>query len=399
MNFLESSAVLVPALTGMTLTFYDGTTNALKHFEHKYCFSPQLQKCYTAQRLEALLQQGGEDYIYNLDEPMGTRLTAFKTNGQWVLLGPYVETEWSERRARLLLVKMNASEAALPMYKAYRCKLPIISRELAVKTTFVVAENLDDRRRAVETLYVDSEGPSPVLTFSEVYTNTEEVKCRYGLEDRFIEAVSRGNGGEAHRLWREMSKVTSDLRFISDSVQDRLVGAAIIRTLIRIGAKLGGLSPVLIDSVSQEYAQRMKHSRSTTEINGLITEMIGRLCDEVWEGHQSGWSPTVRRAVEYMEIHLSRPVTTEEIALAAGEKKRNFVSRFFQETGMTIKEYLAKKRCNIAAQLLANSESSVQEIAAYVGYLDNNYFSKVFKSNVGMSPQSYRNIYKTRSTE
>ena len=58
MNFLESSAVLVPALTGMTLTFYDGTTNALKHFEHKYCFSPQLQKCYTAQRLEALLQQG-----------------------------------------------------------------------------------------------------------------------------------------------------------------------------------------------------------------------------------------------------------------------------------------------------------------------------------------------------
>ena len=127
--------------------------------------------------------------------------------------------------------------------------------------------------------------------------------------------------------------------------------------------------------------------------------MIGRLCDEVWEGHQSGWSPTVRRAVEYMEIHLSRPVTTEEIALAAGEKKRNFVSRFFQETGMTIKEYLAKKRCNIAAQLLANSESSVQEIAAYVGYLDNNYFSKVFKSNVGMSPQSYRNIYKTRSTE
>ncbi len=294
---------------------------------------------------------------------------------------------------------MNASEAALPMYKAYRCKLPIISRELAVKTAFVVAENLDDRRRAVETLYVDSEGPSPVLTFSEVYTNTEEVKCRYGLEDRFIEAVSRGNGGEAHRLWREMSKVTSDLRFISDSVQDRLVGAAIIRTLIRIGAKLGGLSPVLIDSVSQEYAQRMKHSRSTTEINGLITEMIGRLCDEVWEGHQSGWSPTVRRAVEYMEIHLSRPVTTEEIALAAGEKKRNFVSRFFQETGMTIKEYLAKKRCNIAAQLLANSESSVQEIAAYVGYLDNNYFSKVFKSNVGMSPQSYRNIYKTRSTE
>lgn len=96
-----------------------------------------------------------------------------------------------------------------------------------------------------------------------------------------------------------------------------------------------------------------------------------------------------------MEVNLSKSMTTEEIARAAGEKKRSFVSRFFQETGMTVKEYLAKKRCDIAAQLLVYSEASIQEIAAYVGYLDNNYFSKVFRANMGMSPQSYRSHHKT----
>ena len=186
---------------------------------------------------------------------------------------------------------------------------------------------------------------------------------------------------------------------MSDSVQDQLVGAAIVRTLIRIGAKLGGLSPVLIDSISQEYAQRIKHSKSKTEMNGLTAEMSGRICDEVRERRQFGWSPIVRRAADYVEINLSKPMTTEEIAQAAGEKKRNFVRRFFQETGMTVKEYLSKKRCSIAAQMLINSESSVQEIAAYVGYLDNNYFSKVFRVNMGMSPQSYRNIHKTSSSK
>ena len=150
---------------------------------------------------------------------------------------------------------------------------------------------------------------------------------------------------------------------------------------------------MLIDSVSQEYAQRMKHSRSKAEMESLISEMMGRICDEVWAGRQSGWSPVVQRAVEYMELNLSRPVTTEEIALAAGEKKRSFVSRFFKETGMTIKEYLAKKRCAFAVQLLAGSEASIQEIAVYVGYLDNNYFSKVFKANIGMSPQAYRKLH------
>ncbi len=395
MDFLESSAVLVPALTGMTLTLYDGNPEVLRQFERKYCFSSQLQRIYTARGLEVFLQEAAKDCMYDLEEPMGTRFTAFESHGKWVLLGPYVETKWSDHGARLLLAKINASEAVLPMYKAYRCKLPIVTQELAVKTAFVVAENLDSLRRTVETLHLEPDGKGPVLAFSERFTNAKEVTHRYQLEDRFIEAMSRGDGGEAHRVWRQMGKVTSDIRFLSDSIQDQLVGAAIVRTLIRIGAKLGGLSPVLIDSVSQEYAQRMKHSRSKAEMERLISEMIGRLCDEVWEGHQSGWSPMVQRAVEYMELNLSRPVTTEEIALAAGEKKRNFVSRFFQETGMTIKEYLAKKRCAIAVQLLANSEASVQEIAAYVGYLDNNYFSKVFKANVGMSPQSYRNLHKT----
>ena len=63
---------------------------------------------------------------------------------------------------------------------------------------------------------------------------------------------------------------------------------------------------------------------------------------------------------------------------------------------MTVKEYLAKRRCNIAARLLAGSETSIQEIAEYVGYTDNNYFSKVFKANAGMSPQSYRAVHKIR---
>lgn len=392
MNFLESSAVLIPALTGMALTLYDGNRDALNKFESQSCFSAQLQKIYTAKGLEEFLQRGGREKIYDLEEPMGTRLLAFKTDKQWVLLGPYVEEGWSERAIRLLLAKLGASEAVLPMYKAYRCKLPIVSQEFAFKTAFLLTENLGSGMRTVETVRLEPEGCPSVLTFSDLYANAEEVNRRYQMEDRFIEAVSQGDAGKAHRMWREIDKVGSGIRFLSDSKQDQLAGAAIMRTLMRMGAKQGGLSPVLIDSISQEYAQRMKYTRTKEELRYLLSEMNGRLCDEIRERRRSGWSPVVRRAVDYMEVNLSKSMTTEEIARAAGEKKRTFVSRFFRETGMTVKEYMAKIRCDIASQLLADSEASIQEIAAYVGYPDNNYFSKVFKANLGMSPQSYRAV-------
>ena len=56
MDFLESSSVLVPALTGMALTVCDGGADALSQFEEQNCFSPQLQKIYTAKGLESFLR-------------------------------------------------------------------------------------------------------------------------------------------------------------------------------------------------------------------------------------------------------------------------------------------------------------------------------------------------------
>ncbi|MFG6350188.1 MAG: helix-turn-helix domain-containing protein [Oscillospiraceae bacterium] len=44
----------------------------------------------------------------------------------------------------------------------------------------------------------------------------------------------------------------------------------------------------------------------------------------------------------------------------------------------------------MAAELRLAGRGSVQQAAAYVGYADNNYFSKVFKEHQGMSPQKYR---------
>ncbi len=395
MDFLESSSVLVPALTGMALTIYGGGSDTLSQFEDQNCFSPQLQKIYTAKGLESFLRQAAGERLYDLEEPMGTRLAAFKAGETWVLLGPYVEAGWNERAARLLLMRLGASEAVLPMYKAYRCKLPIIGPDFALKTAFLLSENLGGQAVTVETFRMEPEEKQGALTFSGLYANGEEVNLRYQLEDRFLEAISRGDAKQAHRVKSAFGKVQSDLRFMSDSMQDKLVGAAIMRTLIRMGAKLGGLSPVLIDSVSQEYAQQMKETGSGQEMEELTVQMCGRICDEIRKRKRRGWSPSVQRAADYMELNVSRPMTTEEIARAAGEKKRSLVNRFLQETGMTIKEYLAKTRCAIAAQLLAGSDASIQEIGAYVGYLDNNYFSKVFKTHWGMSPQSYRNIHKT----
>lgn len=396
MDFLESAAVLVPAMTGLAITVYENDNDLLDQFESRYCFSPQLQRIYTSEGLQNFFANGSESFVYEIVETLGSRLIVFQIGVRWVMMGPFVEDAWSDQQARLVLAQAEASEASVSSYKAYRCSLPICKKNDALRTVFLIIEYAGGEGvRQVKEVCLDEKNMQAALTFNDAYADASVINRRYALEDQMIEAVSRGDSRQVQRMFKEMAAVTSDIKFISDNMRDQLVSAAIMRTLVRMGAKQAELSPVLIDSISQEYAQRMQHTASKTEIERLTMCMVESICAQICVKNKEAYSLWVSRAIEYMSTNLSKSMTTQEIARAAGMGKPELVRRFRQETGMTVKQYLAQKRCEIAAELLGSSKASVQEIAAYVGYTDNNYFSKVFKANFGVTPWDYRKTHIT----
>lgn len=58
---------------------------------------------------------------------------------------------------------------------------------------------------------------------------------------------------------------------------------------------------------------------------------------------------------------------------------------------MNLKEYIQEVRLKHARLLLNTTKFPIQEIAANCGFLDVNYFTRVFKKVHGMSPREYRN--------
>lgn len=396
MDFLGAAAVLIPALAGIEVTLCDESPDALAQFECRYCFSPQLQGIYSAIGLGTFLNKIPDDSIYDLVEPLGSCLTVFRAGARWALLGPYVEEGWSESAARVLLTGLGAAESVVTPYKAYRCKLPIARRDYVIKTALLIAERTDGAAfRQVKTIHVDAERWGPDLTIPDAYHDISIINERYAKEERFITAVSRGETEAAVGFMSAFKEVSSDLRFMSNDLNDQITGAAIVRTLIRMGGRRAGLSAVCIDSISQEYAQKMKHTVSADELIYLQRRMVERICAEVRSLQEDRYPPCARRAMDYMTVNLSQPLTVEEIARAAGVDRHCLSKDLIRETGKTVKQYLAMRRCEVAAELLLDSSASIQEIAAYVGYVDANYFSKVFKADRGVPPQVYRDLHGT----
>lgn len=167
MNFLESAVILVPALAGITLSVYNGDSNILTEFEQKYCFSPNMQKIFTAAELKSFLENSSDEFIYEIIEPLESHLILFKIDYQWILLGPYVEDGWDEPSARSLLARLGAFETMISPYHSYRCKLPISQQDYAVKIAFLIIEHMTGNGsiQKVKTVHTASESQTSAPFF------------------------------------------------------------------------------------------------------------------------------------------------------------------------------------------------------------------------------------------
>lgn len=75
----------------------------------------------------------------------------------------------------------------------------------------------------------------------------------------------------------------------------------------------------------------------------------------------------------------------------------NHIRRLFlAQTGVTPQQYLINKRIELAAELLeagGPNPLDVKAIAECCGYEDRNYFSRIFKQNMGVSPRIWRDTH------
>lgn len=101
-------------------------------------------------------------------------------------------------------------------------------------------------------------------------------------------------------------------------------------------------------------------------------------------------SALVRQAVAHMREHYDEEITREGIAEALGVSANYFSRVFRRELGLSPWQYLARLRIMRARTLLADTDMSVTDIATAVGYSSAAYFSRAFRKEVGRSPLDYR---------
>lgn len=98
---------------------------------------------------------------------------------------------------------------------------------------------------------------------------------------------------------------------------------------------------------------------------------------------------------DYIDRNYKKDISAKDVAGILGYSDVYFSKVFKQLFDDNFINYLTKIRIDRAKVLLKDVSFNIKEVGKSVGYADSNYFTKVFKRSIGMSPSEYRSKHNT----
>lgn len=130
---------------------------------------------------------------------------------------------------------------------------------------------------------------------------------------------------------------------------------------------------------------------SILEIEGLIAELLAACEVETRRHSAAEKSPAMRRAIDLVDAASARHVSLAEVAAEAGLHPTHFARKFRALVGLTLGEYVRRRRVARAESLFAsNPTATVSRVAAESGFADHAHLTRTFRATTGIVPSVFR---------
>ena len=99
------------------------------------------------------------------------------------------------------------------------------------------------------------------------------------------------------------------------------------------------------------------------------------------------------RSIGIIEERIQEKLTVENLANSIHFSKYHYQRMFCEVVGDSVMRYVTKRRLSLAAEELAETDTSVLEIALKYGFDSHEGFTRSFRAYMGMTPTEYRKYH------
>lgn len=168
----------------------------------------------------------------------------------------------------------------------------------------------------------------------------------------------------------------------------------IIFECVDIVTRLGGEAKEVLPMINEKEIVQL-YATKKSELFILIKDYLIRTIEYKQSNGGNKYHDIIAKAKDYIHKYFGEPsISLNSVAKEVNLSPNHFSMIFSNETNHTFIEYLTKTRINKAKALLETSKKKLADIAYEVGYNEPQYFSYIFKKNIGISPRDYRTSMK-----
>lgn len=253
--------------------------------------------------------------------------------------------------------------------------------------------------------FANTNAPAPELALQVDFPRLEIV-IKGSIADRAVPALLQRDvlyvpaGGWNYPQWQEPATTLSilfgkqQLGFSLlhwDGVEVRNLAK---QNVARRGPRIGSF---LLQTLHEMQMQPHEQQTARLVVSSLLSHCVDLLGSQIQTASRS---QALFEAIRvYIDEHYAAPLTRESLAQAFYISP-NYLSHLFQKTGAVgFNEYLTHTRLEHARQLLKGYDLKVKEVAHACGFVDSNYFCRLFRKNTERSPSEYRRQYHSQLTE
>ena len=365
-------------------------------------------ECSDSETVEGLAGTLQAKTLYKLTDAYGLCyffLALPSQGGKILFIGPYLPSPFSSEVILEFAEKNTVSPKNVRYLTEYYQAVPVLETgNLLISVLNTFCERLwDSPSFSIVDLSSESSSlsPTPAASVSadsdDILVSMKAMELRYSFENDIMQAVALGQLHKESQLLSSFSNSVFEQR-ADNPLRNAKNYSIIMNTILRKAAENGGVHPVYIDALSSSFAKKIEQLGDVDETSELMCDMFRSYCRLVRKHAIKDYSPIVQKTMLIIDSDMSTSVSLASLAARQNISSGYLSAIFKKETGITVSEYIRKKRIDHAIYLLSTTHLQIQTVALHCGIMDVQYFSKIFKKQTGKTPKEYRESIKQQKT-
>ena len=240
-----------------------------------------------------------------------------------------------------------------------------------------------------------SDFPEPVATDEQVNarerrSNSNDYERMAAYEEMLLQHLAEGTaispkssqyGGELQDFGLE-----DPLRQVKDNLI--IFTSQCARTATKSGVPVSAAK-----ALENEWIRRIEGLQALPEAQKLRQSLYNAFLRQIHQSQEnSGLSRAVRDCRSFIQRNYMAELSLGEIAVHCGYSEYYLSHKFFQETGIKIREYIHNVRIDAAKTMLLTTSREIQEISDALHFGNRSHFDRVFRKLVGLPPARFREL-------